>query len=179
MAGQGEAWQGEEDQKPITLNGGTMSKQRLYFSGVPRDPDVRKLRETYPENNLQQGQVIPYKEVEQLLCERKDSNRWKGVTTQWRKVVEEETGVLIGVERGKGFKVLQDVEKLDLCGSKLKTASKMARRSYEVACRIISQKLSEEDKSRLDFYVTKSSKVIAASQIKSKKKLLPELGGDA
>jgi hypothetical protein len=143
----------------------------MYYRGVPFEPDIKKLRETYPEARLRQGQIIPYHEVERLLHERKDSNRWKGVTNQWRKVVEDETGVILGVERGEGFKVLEEGEKLDLCCSKLRSAAKFARRSYEVASRVATNQLSEEDKLRLDFFVTKSSKIIAASQMRSKKSL--------
>lgn len=155
-----------------------MSEKRhkqAFFGGVPTDVDVKTLRDTYPESQMEAGQVIPYREVERLLNERKDSHRWKGVTNRWRKIVENETGIVVGVERGEGFKVLEEPEKVDLSGSKLRSAARAARRSYEVGNRVNARLLSEEDRHRLDFYTTKSSKVIAASQIKSRKKLLPDL----
>lgn len=153
-----------------------MSNSRVYHAGIPTDVDVNKIRDAYPDSHLRAGQIIPYSEVESLLQENKNSNRWKSVTSKWRRTVESETGVIIGVERGVGFKVLQEIEKLDLCGTKLKSATRMAKRSYQVASRVVTRGLSEEQRRRLDFYVMRNSKILAASQVKSKSNLLPKLG---
>jgi hypothetical protein len=150
-------------------------QKQAFFGGVPTDVDIKTLREAYPESEMEAGVVIPYSEVEQLLQEKKWSNRFKGVTNRWRKMVEGETGKVVGTQPGVGFKVLEETEKVDLSGSKLRTAARMAKRSYTVASRVLAGKLSEEDRNRLDFYTTKSSKVIAASQIRSRKNLLPDL----
>ena len=150
-----------------------MSKS--YFGGVPTDVDVKKIREEYPESEMKPGQIIPYGEIEKLLNEKKWSNRFKGVTNRWRKLVEHETGMVVGTEAGQGFKILQEAEKVDLSGTKLRSAARLAKRSYQVASRVIANKLTEEERLRLDFYTTKSSKVIAASQVRSGKKLLPDM----
>ena len=151
-----------------------MKKKDLYFGGVPMEPDVRKLREQYPEGRMKPGQVMSYDEVEAVLKVPKDSGRFYGVTNKWRKIVEEETGIILGVERGEGFKVLAEGEKVDLSGNKLRMAARAARRSYLIASRVDIKKLTDDDKARLDHYIVNSSKTLAAMQIKSTK-LLPDL----
>lgn len=148
---------------------------KAFLGGVPTDVDIKRIQESYPGHQLVPGTIIPYHEIESLLQEKRWSNRFKGVTNRWRKMVEEETGHVIGTTPGEGFKVLEDAEKVDMSGSKLRSAARYAKRSYTVASRVIASNLSEEDRYRLDFNITKSSKVIAASQIRSKKKLLPDL----
>lgn len=150
-----------------------MASSKMFYGGVPQDPDVRKLRESYPESRLEQGQIIPYSEVESILQERQNTNRYRSVTNKWRKQVEEETGVMIGVERGEGFKVLQENEKLDLSSSKLRTAKRASRRAYEVGSLVEPSRLTEDEKKKLDFNTNKAAKIMALAQVRSNKKLLP------
>ena len=146
-----------------------------FNGGVPTDVDVKALREAYPEHRMEPEMVIPYAEAERLLKLSKGSNRFRGVTGRWRKLVEAETGMVIGVERGEGFKVLNEPEKIDLSGSKLRSAARAAHRSYEVGSLVDVAQLTHEDRRRLNFYTLKSAKLIAAAQVRSGKNLLPDL----
>jgi len=150
-----------------------MAQNSMHFGGVPQDPDIRKLREAYPEQKLEDGQVISYAEIERLLLEHRGSNRWKGVTSKWRKQVKEETGIVIGVERGKGFKVLQDSEKAGLCKSLVKYAANQVKKSLEVSLCIDHSNLSHRERQELDFQTNKAAKMKAMAQVRSPKNLLP------
>jgi len=151
-------------------------KETMYFGGIPAEPDVRKIREIYPETGLKIGQIIPYEDVGGIIKQGLDSSRFRSVTTKWRKIVEEETNIIIGVERGIGFRVLAEGEKVDLAGNKLRSAGRAARRSWMIASRVEASMLSDEEKARLEHYVFNNSKIISALQIKTNK-ALPELNG--
>jgi len=151
-------------------------KDGVFFGGVPTEPDIRALRDAYPESEMTAGTVIPYEAVEEIIGVGRDENRWKSVTNRWRKVVERETGrVVIGVEAGVGFRVLDAVQKIDLGHSKLATAGRHARRAYVLTARVETAGLSDEEKARLMNLQKRSGAFIAAAQIKSTAEL-PTLG---
>lgn len=71
------------------------------------------------------------------------------------------------MERGEGFKVIDDEEKVDLCGAKLKSAVKAAKRSYEVGSQVDANRLTEDSRLRLDFFTNKNAKIIAVGQVRT------------
>lgn len=143
-----------------------MKDSELYFGGLPTEPDVKRIREIYPDSALKVGDLIAYEDMAEALDEEKDSFRFKTITNRWRKLVEKDCGKVIGVEKGIGFKVLSDSQKLDLSGLKLRSATRMARRSYIVAGRVDRRNLSEDERKRLEHHSRCSAQVLAASQLK-------------
>lgn len=142
----------------------------VFFGGIPTDPDIRLLREMYQDSELN-GTVIPYQKVAEIIrCDR-NSNRFKTITDRWRKIVEAESGKILGVKKGEGFVVLNDREKLDLSGQKLRSAARCANRSRVVASRVSINNLSSEDRARLEHNNKVSSGILAVAQIKSKQQL--------
>lgn len=141
-------------------------KRGVYFGGVPTDIDIKKIREFYEESDLAPGRIIPYDEVAELLKINKNSFRFRTVTNRWRKIVENETNIIIGTEPGEGFKVLTESEKAELSGSKLRSAGRFARRSYVVGNRIDRRALTEDEARMLDHKIAVSAKVLAAAQLR-------------
>jgi hypothetical protein len=142
----------------------------VFFGGIPTGPDIRLLREMYPDSELGET-VIPYQKVAEILrCDR-NSNRFKTITNRWRKLVEVESGKVLGVKKGEGFVVLNDREKLDLSWQKLRTAARCANRSRVVASRVSISNLSSEDRARLEHNSKVSSGILAVAQIKSNQPL--------
>lgn len=142
--------------------------EKLFAGGVPTEPEVRALREAFPEGEMKPGQVIPYEEVERVINTRRDDNRFRSVTTRWRKVVERETGdVVLGSEPNVGFKVLDNTAKISLGHSKLTTAVRSSRRAYVLTARVSPKELSEEEKTRWLALQRRSAAMIATAQIKS------------
>ena len=95
-----------------------MANEKLYFGGIPTDIDVRALREAFPESGLKVGQLIPYAAVEAIVKTPKDSCRFKTITGRWRRLVERDSEIILGAEKGQGFRVLDNSEKLELWGTR-------------------------------------------------------------
>jgi len=142
--------------------------QEQYFGGIPTEPDVNKLREQYPESSMDLGAVIPYGDVARVIGCRKDSSRFKTVTNRWRRLVERETGtIVIGTERGVGFKILDNQQKLNVSSSLLDQSVRRSRRAYQVTGRINLRQLSDEDRERLLAIQQRTAAVVATAQIQS------------
>lgn len=137
-----------------------------YFGGIPTDIDVRAIREHWPDESLKVGEVIKHDDMEAILkCGRK-SCRYKTVTARWRKLVENSTNKIIGAKRGEGFVVLSEREKVGLSGDKLRSAGRLARRSYIVAGRIDVKELSDDQRKELDFVNRKTAAVLTAAKLR-------------
>jgi hypothetical protein len=145
------------------------SSTTLVFGGIPTDMDVKKIREAFPDDELQEGQVIPYATISDIIGNAKDANRFRSVTNRWRKLVEKDSQKFIGTEPGVGFKVLKDGEKLELSGSKLRSAVKSVRRSYVVAGHVDTKRLDEEERGRYDMLCSRHAKLLAAAQVRGQK----------
>ena len=148
----------------------------LFFGGIPTDVDVGKLREKYPETDMQYGDVFPYKDVCDLLGLMKEQHRFRTVTWRWRKIIEVETNHIIGADVDmKSFKVLTETEKAELARRKLRSAGNAARRSYVITARVDRKELTAEQCAQLDQTVITSAKMLTAGQMKKGKVALPTL----
>lgn len=144
-----------------------------YFGGIPTRIEVKKLRDSFPNEALAAGAVITHEQVADLIdCEYR-TNRYRAVTNAWRKEVERETSKIIGPDP-EGFRVLSEGEKVKLSSSKIMSAGRAARRSYVVASRVDTKKLSDQDMAEYDHNVKKATAVITAARVKAKV-ALPEL----
>ncbi len=144
---------------------------KLFFGGLPTEPEVNRIRSAYPDAELTVGQVIPYDNIAAIIGAAYKSNRFRSITNVWRKKVEKETNKIIGTEPGVGFVVLSESQKVNLSGSKLRSAARFARRSYMVASRTDVKQLSEEEARRLTHQINVTAKIIASAQLKTKKQL--------
>lgn len=169
------AYTGATTESPMRAKDTSMTGN-LYFGGIPTEPDVKALRDAYPETEMTPNSVIPYEEVEAVIGVQKDSARFRTVTDRWRAVVQQENKALvIGTERGVGFKVLTNHQKLNLSNAKLKTAARSARRSYALTAKVQTDQLTEEERERLTTIQRRSAAFLASQQIKSKETDLPSL----
>ena len=148
-----------------------VKKNTLHFGGLPTDPDVKRIREKYPDDDLEVGRKISYQEIARLINEPVRSSRWTTVTQSWRKKVEAATNIIIGTCEGVNFIVLDDSQKVDLSESKLKTASRNARRAFIVSNKVDIANLSDSERARLDHQINVSAKIIASAKLKGKSDL--------
>jgi len=157
----------------------------VYFGGIPTGPDVKKLIDAFELSKMVPGYTIPYSEVEKIIEQQSDSNRWRSVTDAWRKKVERDYGIFIGCDSVKSnddseeyekvFCILTEGGKVELTGKKLRTAVRSAKRSYVIAGSIDVKKLSDDQKKTYDFNRLTSANIMATAQLRSGKNLLPEM----
>jgi len=146
------------------------TKQRLYFGGIPTEPDVKKIRERWPDDSLKVGQVITDEDMQNLILCDYGTSRFRTVTHAWRKALEL-AGILIGRERGVGFLVLNDSEKLDLQEGKVKTSVRAMKRSREIGTHVDRKKLTDEERTRQDFLDVKAANALLSLQTQSRAEL--------
>ena len=152
-----------------------MNKGKAYFAGVPTEPDIKKLLESFDVEDMVPGYEIKYSEVSRVIDQPKEASRWRTVTTAWRNRLEKDRGIFIGCNSEKKcFYVLSEGGKVGLSGSKLRSAVTAAKRSYVVSGCVDTKKLSDDERRKHEFYSMKSGVMIAAGQLRSKKMILPE-----
>jgi hypothetical protein len=149
---------------------------KLFFGGIPTDIEVKALREAYPNDYLKPGMLIDYGDIEKIIGCTRDSNRWRTITDRWRNVVERETGIIIAPDplKSGAWKVLLEGEKVSLSSGKLRTAGRMARRSYVVASRVDVKQLTDQERTEYDHSVRRSVALLEAARLKAKA-VLPEI----
>ena len=148
---------------------------RVYRGGVPTDIDIRKIRERFPDSSLTVGRIIKYSDVEDVIDVIKNSFRFRTVTWRWRRIVESESAIIIGTERGEGFKILNNNETFEYSNDKLRSAVRSAARSYHLYGYVERKELSKSEQKLFDFNHSKAAALIAVSQLKSIPKRLPSL----
>jgi hypothetical protein len=148
-----------------------MSESRTFWSGIPWEPDVKRIRKAFPDSELKVGAEIPYSAIAETISSEYGTCRFRSVTMAWRKAVEKEAGLFIGTSEGKAFRVLSESEKLGLSRSKVRASIKSARRAYVVSAAIDDGGLTDEEKSQLSQIRMRSASIIALQQIKPKKNL--------
>lgn len=150
------------------------AKHNIYPGGrgSPTLPDIQAIRAKYPDHKLEEGQIIDYEMIAKIIGQSKDSNRFRSVTTRWRKLVEEETGrLMIGTELGVGFKVLSNKSKLELGVGKQRAGVRCIQRANVIGHLVEPKKLSEEDRERHAQLQRRTGAIMALEQIKSTKSL--------
>ncbi len=140
---------------------------KLHFGGIPVAPDVKRIRDEWPDETLTEGQIISDADMETVIGCRKSHDRYQTVTQKWRKTVEMSCGAVIGREPGVGFKVLSDSEKLQLQEGKVKSSFRAMRRSRDVSIRIDRNNLSDDERKRQDFLDRKAAAGLLVLQTKS------------
>lgn len=78
-------------------------KHLPFDEGLPTRPDVDLLLRTWPEPKV--GDRYPYEAIEKLLNLSSKDNRFRTVTTNWRKRLHEQFSVVVESEAGEAFYV--------------------------------------------------------------------------
>ena len=151
-----------------------MANGKPFFGGVPTDIDIKRLRDAFPSDQLKEGTLIPYSKVESVLELKRSECRFKTVTSRWRRIIENELGLVIKAKTNEGFYLCDDPAKLDVAGEKLRTAAKAAKRSMVVVARTDRNKLDDERKNDYDLKAMHAAAMISTAQLR-KKKALPTL----
>jgi hypothetical protein len=100
---------------------------RIFWGGVPTEPDVRKLLQHYGAPT--EGTLIAYDELHAILHLPKGS-RFKSVLSAWRKQLMKEFNIDTKAEPGKGILILAPHERVNESSKNLIQAARRVRRGY-------------------------------------------------
>lgn len=134
----------------------------LRFRGVSTDPQVRRLMEHYSDIQALRGTTIPHEDIESVIGERQESNRYRTITNRWRKQVERQTGVVIsgrGEAQGVGFRVLTDSEQLGFGVGQRVSAGRRIRRWHTSVSNTDAANLLPAEKVARDFEIAAAAKL--------------------
>jgi hypothetical protein len=138
-----------------------------YFKGLPTDIELRKLKEEYPFDDLFEGQVFSYKEIEQLLNLKWGTSRWQSVTNRWRRTVEREVGkMIVPIPGAKQFKILDDPGKVEYSGKRQIEAKNKTVKSIKALALVDRAALPEELLPEYDFKLKRAAQWKAMLQLK-------------
>lgn len=141
-------------------------ESKIFNGGIPTDIDVRNLMNRWPEASMRSGDKFSHDEIESVLKVGKGSLRYATITNRWRKIVEKTTGKIIGSDRGFGFKVLSDSEKVSLGKQKTIESRRRASRALFVIGTADRKNLSEAEKATCDHLNLINGKIVACSQLR-------------
>ena len=142
-----------------------------YFGGIPTALEVKKLRETYPENIMSPGDIIEYQAVSEIIGARPKTSRFKVVTWRWRALVEKDTGIRIGAFDGTYFKVLNESEKLEFIQNKKRSVTRQMRKNLIRTSYVDRSKLTQKEKDALDHEAMNAKNMLASQQLRTYKEL--------
>jgi hypothetical protein len=148
---------------------------RLWPVGVPTDSDVQRIRDQWPDASLEVGQIIQYEKIESHVGLRRDTHRWGTVIARWRRLVESDSGIIIGTVRGVGFEVLSDSGKLHLGHSKMRSSVRALIRSARVVAHVDRAALPAEEQVRYDRITARQGAFLLADQQRGQQKNLPTI----
>ena len=133
---------------------------------VSREPTrlaVKALREAFPDESLTTAGVISYQQVEATIGSSRESAQFKSAVRMWRRLVEEESRIVIGCKAGAGFYCADDRDKLQMSVNKARSAVRAAVRSKKIGELVNRLSLSTEEQRRLDHTARTSGAIIAIS----------------
>lgn len=109
---------------------------KLFLSGIPTEPDVKLLTETFPK--IEVGDEINYESVEAVLRLDRKSSRFRTVTQAWRKKVLND-GIELAVVAGVGFRALSPKERIEHSVKGVQSGVRKQIRSINRSDRVITE----------------------------------------
>lgn len=145
----------------------------IHFAGVPTKPDVDRMQSVFGVPD--EGRLITYEEIEQVIGCKYRSNRFTSVVNAWRKSLESKHQVILGCDPGKGVYRLNPDDRLDLSGSKLRSGFRSVGKSGRIVAFTERARLSPENQRAADHITRVVSSVKLAIATAAKQIDLPDL----
>jgi len=121
-----------------------------YFQGIPTRIDVDLLIKEF--GVPKEGAIIGYAEIAKAIKVDRDSNRFKTVTTSWRKLLFRQNNVVMDAIPNEGFLILPPPGRVQHVARKGNSGMKLIRRAGAVAATTERRDLSPEDVASCDHY---------------------------
>lgn len=153
-----------------------MTGGRVFFGGLPTDVEIRALRERWPESHMEPGDFVGYGEIASVIGADKGTSRYSVVVNRWRRIVERETGKILKAQRGEGFRVLSETEKVDLTEDTAASGDRRYRRAWKVSATVDVKEVSDDDKARLAHVQNKCAAILTSKLIRGTGTAMPDLG---
>jgi hypothetical protein len=151
-----------------------MTKNSLFASGVPTEPDVKALSDQWPA--LQDGDEIKHEEIEGVLAIKRNTCRYKTVVGAWRKRLEKSSNIILKAIPTVGYVVADPEQRVNLAVSSFCGGARRFRRAGSVASTTDTSKLPVEVQKQAA-HVQSVSGMVQVQLAVQAKKLKMELSG--
>lgn len=75
-----------------------IGKQKLFFGGIPTEPDITALKESFPASTLKPGVLVSYHDIEKVIRCAIRSNRFRTVVNRGAKSSKRMAGLSLAVK---------------------------------------------------------------------------------
>ena len=142
----------------------------FIVSGIPTEPDVNRLLETFKVPEA--GTVIKHSDVSAIINIKPDHHRYRVVTNAWRKKLYRDHNIILGPVKSIGFKSLAPDDRAGFIGSKYKSGIRQVKRSHSVAVRTDLTGMTPESK-RVVNHVKHTAAALVLADATAAKQLPP------
>ncbi|MBQ7609333.1 MAG: hypothetical protein IJU76_15400 [Desulfovibrionaceae bacterium] len=142
-----------------------MAEGRVYKK-VPIETDLVALRERFPHEKMQEGDIFSYEELVEVLRLERQSGRFQSVIGRWKDELLIQHQISLLTLPNQGYKVATDSQKLQQGEGKRDSAMRCLKKSSEYYAAIDRNKLQEGERNVLDSNVKMNASIISALAIK-------------
>ncbi len=144
-----------------------MKHTPTFSAGIPTEPDVNRLVEVF--GTPIQGTVISYQEIEKIIQAKRGDNRFRSVTSAWRRRLFRTHNLLIGTRPNIGFVCLDNSARVVFSSTKNKSGMRFIRRAGTVAGLTEAEGLTPELLKARDHLVRVASAITLAAATEAKR----------
>lgn len=118
-------------------------KQQMYFGGIPTGPDVARIEAVVEPTP---GSIISHHTIEEAIDEKHGTSRYRTVTEAWRTKALRDYNIEIEAERGVGFRVLTEPERVGVMRKRVGGGCRKIGKAVNRGSRIDTRQLEGADK---------------------------------
>ena len=122
----------------------------IFRGGVPYGPDIKRLTDTFPISNLEEGLIITHQELQAVIGLQSKSQRYYAVVDVWRHRMRGDYGINIVWQMGDGVKVLNPAEMLTFAEKRTKQKFRQTGKALQLFDYVEAARLDDTGKKRLD-----------------------------
>lgn len=137
-----------------------MDKSKLYFGGIPTEPDVKRLEKRF---GAPAPGVIEHAEIEETIGQQRDSSRYRTVVAAWRRRLLREENIASAADPGVGIRILTEPERVDHAQRHLGLSAKRVVKEHRWAMMIDASKLDDVSRHKRDHVIRVSASMAAAA----------------
>jgi hypothetical protein len=151
-----------------------VTKTEIFKGGLPYKPDVKRLNEEFPVDQLIEGCVITHEQFEAILQQEHGTGRYYAVINSWIIHQRSENGIYIAWDPGTGVKVLNPAEILNHAETRTRQKLRQTGRAIKTFAWVNRARLDEIGQKRLDHQLRVAS-LIKESIESARKQMAVEL----
>lgn len=151
-----------------------MSNATFFKRGVPYGPDVKRLYDAFPTEQLVEGTILGRDELAKILQTRVGTGRYYGVLNAWARDVRSRLGLYLKWISGVGLKVLAPTEVLEHGEKTIFSGMRKTSRGVRVLAYVDRPRLDEKGQRRLDHQV-RVAEMLAGTLRDAKKQMAFEV----